>query len=703
MAKEKRIFNDKMRRKLLGILAIFLALFVVLVGKIVFLNVVRGAEYKEKTMSGFNYESKAIPYRRGDIYDVNGTLMATSKLVYDIILEPKNILEFDFKAETTRNALKEYFGFTDAQLDNLLEDPESYYEVARKGVSYEEVKPFKDYRKTDEGANVVGVKLDERYIRVYPNKELCCHLLGSASNSGGEKGVEEGYDDYLNGTNGREYSYYDDKLGKTNAMEPPVNGYNLITSMDANAQKIISARVDAHLAKEGAKNISVLVMDPNTCRVIALYNSHQFDPNEAYDIEATAYQFESPEAFAAFKASHTDAQETEALEKVWHNFAITDNFEPGSTYKTFTISGALEDDVIQPTDNFVCDGGQLVGNNNINCHYTAGHGPQDVGTALANSCNDAMMQISAMEGSKVFDKYQQLFGFGQRTNIDIPGEMDSASLASTIYHEDTLNETELATSSFGQGVNVTMIQLGTAFCSVVNGGYYYQPSVGVRIEDEKGNVIDNLDPVLVRRTISAETSEEVKKDLLQVVEHGTGSRAAVEGYTIGGKTGTAEKLPRGNGKYLISFIGFAPVENPQVVVYVVVDEPDVEDQSSSAAASYLFADIAKDLFPYLNVYKANEEYTGVVAESEMVDEMATPIYSGEIPANDVAGGEDNPYVRDAMEESETAEQTDGESAGAGDAEDDSGGEDYVEEEYYEEDGYDDFVDEDGDGIPDDWD
>ncbi|MBR4513639.1 MAG: penicillin-binding protein 2 [Lachnospiraceae bacterium] len=687
-----------MKSKLLGVLAAFLALFVVLTGRIVYLNVVKGAEYKEATMSGLNYESKSIPYRRGDIYDVNGTLMATSKLVYDITLEPKNILEFDYKAEATREALKEYFGFTDAQLNSLLEDEESYYEMAKKGVSYEEVKPFKDFCETNEGADVVGVKLIERYIRVYPNNELCCHLLGSASNSGGEKGVEEGYDDVLNGTNGREYSYYDAKLGKTNVMESPVNGYNVITSMDANAQKIIQAQVEKHLAKEGAKNVSVLVMEPNTCRVIALYNSHQYDPNDAYDIEACAYQFETPEAFAAFKASHTDAQERDALEGVWRNFALADNFEPGSTYKTFTISGALEDDVIKPTDSFVCDGGQLVGNYNINCHYTAGHGAQDVGTALANSCNDAMMQISALEGAKVFDKYQQLFGFGQRTGIDIPGEMDSESLSTIIYHEDTLNETELATSSFGQGVSVTMIELGTAFCSVVNGGYYYRPSVGVRVEDENGNVIDNLDPVLVRRTLSAEVSDEVKKDLLQVVESGTGSRAAVEGYTIGGKTGTAEKLPRGNGKYLISFIGFAPVENPQVVVYVVVDEPDVEDQSSSAAASYLFADIAKELFPYLNIYRDGEEYTGVKNEGEIIDELATPIYSGEVPENDVAGGEDNQYVREAMEEG-ASEPVEGETQ---ETEGDSGGEEEYEEEYYEEENYEEFTDEDGDGVPDEW-
>jgi stage V sporulation protein D (sporulation-specific penicillin-binding protein) len=282
----------------------------------------------------------------------------------------------------------------------------------------------------------------------------------------------------------------------------------------------------------------------------------------------------------------------------------------------------------------------------------------DVAGALANSCNDALMQIAVLEGSDDFDKYQQLFGFGQKTNIDIPGEPTNAALSTSIYHADTLNVTELATSSFGQGVNVSMIELATAFCSVINGGYYYEPSVVQRIEDENGNVIQTRQSVLVRRTISEDVSEFMKQALFGVVDSGTGKKASVEGYSIGGKTGTAEKLPRNSGKYIISFIGFAPVDDPQVVVYVLVNEPNVEDQSSSAASSYIFADIAEELFPYLNIYKDNDNYDLDLSDAE--DELTGSIYEGETPENDVAGDgsiSDDTETTETTEASETTEST----------------------------------------------
>ena len=264
-----------------------------------------------------------------------------------------------------------------------------------------------------------------------------------------------------------------------------------------------------------------------------------------------------------------------------------------------------------------------------------GHGELTVAQALEKSCNDVLMQIAAKEGAAIFDKYQVLFGFGQRTNIDISGEESESALASLVYHEDTLNPVELATSSFGQGVTVTMIQLGTAFCSVINGGYYYEPHVVSQIVDEDGNVIKNYDKILVRRTISEETSETMKQILFQVVEEGTGKKAGVEGYTIGGKTGTAEKWPRNQGNYILSFIGFAPVENPQVVIYCIVDEPNVEDQSTSGAGSILFNMIAEDLLPYMNIYKTNDNYGLDTSDAET--ETPTPIYDGNTPENDVAG------------------------------------------------------------------
>lgn len=647
MAKKKknRRFLAKMKKRLLIAVGAFLAVFAVLIIRLVYINAKKGDEYEQQVLTQQGYTSKVIPYRRGDIIDANGTTLATTKKVYNLIMEPKNILEKDEYKTATVAALKQYFGMSDAEINACLSDPDSYYVVAKKKLEYDVVKAYKDFLDTEEGSNVRGIYFEEEYRRIYPNNELACHLLGfTVSGNVGMYGVEESYNDYLNGSNGRAYTYLNDDYGLTETIEPAVNGYNLITSIDSNIQKIVQEKVDAYMKDEGAGNVSVLVMDPNNSNILALYNAHTFDPNDAYDLDSIRYQFETDEEYNDFTASASDADTVDALNKVWRNFVVSDVFEPGSTYKTFTISGALEEGVVNTDDTFVCDGGEQVDVYYIQCHAhdTGGHGTITLSQALENSCNDALMQIAKKEKASIFDKYQILFGFGQCTNIDIPGEPDEDSFSTVIYHEERLNETELATSSFGQGVCTSMMQVGTAFCSVINGGYYYEPSVVQRIEDEDGNIIDTLDSVLVRKTISEEVSSIMRDELFQVVEQGTGRKAAVEGYAIGGKTGTAEKIPRGNGKYLISFIGFAPVDNPQVVIYVVVDEPDTEDQSSSAASSYLFADIARELFPYMNIYKTNDNYD--LDNTDSPDEPATPIYEGNAPENDVAGGTDNPYV-----------------------------------------------------------
>ncbi len=663
-----------MKNKLLFAFVVIMAVFLFLVVSLVLINVKSGKEYEQVVLAQQGSNSSPIPYRRGDILDSNGTTLATTKKIYNLILEPKNILEKEENKEATVAALKKYFGFTDAEITELLENENSYYEIAKKNLEYDQVKPFKDFLETEEGNKVRGVLFEEKYERVYPNNELACHLIGyTIGTNDGQGGIEGAYDEYLNGSNGREYTYINDDNSVAKSIEAPTNGYNLVTSIDANTQAIVQEKVENYMATEGAANVSVLVMDPKTCNILALYNSHGYNPNDAYDIDAVRYQFKTDEEFEAFKENATDEETVEALAKVWRNFVVSDVFEPGSTYKTFTIAGALEEAVVNENYTHVCDGGEQVDTYYIQCHiagYGSVHGELNLSGALENSCNDVLMDIAKREGATTFDKYQKLFGFGQATNVDIPGEPSDADFESVIYHEDTLNITELATSSFGQGVCVSMMQLCTAFCSVINGGYYYEPSVVQRIEDENGNIIDNLENVLVRRTVSEETSDIMRQQLFMVVEQGTGRKAAVEGYTIGGKTGTAEKLPRGNGKYMISFIGFAPVEDPQVVIYVVVDEPNTPDQSTSAASSYLFADIAVELFPYMNIYKSNDNYE--LDPSDAPDEVATPIYEGDAPSNDVAGGEENPYVSES---------------GEGTTESTEEAEDYNEEEYYEEEYY----------------
>ena len=337
--------------------------------------------------------------------------------------------------------------------------------------------------------------------------------------------------------------------------------------------------------------------------------------------------------------SMSDEEKVQRLNTLWRSFVISDCFEPGSTYKVFTIAGALEDNVIDASETFYCDGHQFVADYDINCWNTGGHGTQTVSQALENSCNDCLMQIAEREGVETFDKYQVLFGFGQRTNVDLPGEQSESALASLVYHKENLNPVELATSSFGQGVTVTMIQLGTAFCSAINGGYYYQPHIVSRIVDENGNLVKNFDNILVKRTISESTSRTLREVLYKAVTDGTGTLAGVDGYSIGGKTGTAEKLPRGTDKYVLSFIGFAPAEDPQVVIYCVVDEPHVEAQAYSGAGAVMFNMIAEDLFPYMNIYKTGDDYVPDFDKTE----TATPIYNGDIPENDVAGGGVNQY------------------------------------------------------------
>lgn len=649
--RKRKVFTNVMRGRLKFVFGCCMVGFCILGGKILWIDTHSGEEYKQQVLTQQGYTSKVIPYKRGDIIDTNGTVLATDKKVYDLILEPANIVQYEKKKEATISALKQFFGFTDEEISGFLENEKSYYLVAKKGVEYEEVQKFEEYCDSDEGKNVVGIYYEERYVRVYPNKELACHLLGfTVSGNVGMYGVEEYYNSQLNGTNGREYSYLNEDYGVTKSIEAPTNGNNLVTSIDANIQKIVEEKVKAKLEEEDAKNISVLVMNPNNCQILALYNSHTFDPNDAYDLDSTQYQFDTPEeleasgytSFEDFKQNGTDEEHVDALYKVWRNFPVSDVFEPGSTYKTFTISGALEEGAISPSDTFFCDGGEQIEDRYIQCHSHdyGGHGMVDVSGALEKSCNDALMQIAAKEGISLFDKYQVLFGFGQSTNVDLPGEPSDDSLSGLVFHADNLSSVSLAVSSFGQGVTTSMMQVGTAFCSAINGGYYYEPSVVQRIEDENGNIVENREPVLVRRTISEDVSAQMRQFLKSVVTDGTGKKAAVEGYEVGGKTGTAEKLPRGNGKYILSFIGFAPVDNPQVVIYVVADEPEL--QSGSGEAAHLFSDIAQAIFPYMNIYKTDESYDIDAATAE--DEPATPIYDGTAPTDDVAGGSNNPYV-----------------------------------------------------------
>ncbi len=611
--KTRKVLIKRMRKYLNRYVVAVTLVMALLLGNIVRINIKHGKEYSEAIQQMRMSDSKTIPYKRGDIIDCNGTVLATDRMLYKVILEPKNILEKDKYKEPTRKAVKEFFGVTDEQFDAALQNKDSYYYPVVRDVDAQKVKDFKEFCKTAEGNNIVGVNFELRYDRYYPNNELACHVLGyTVEDNGlvGYGGLEGEYNSVLSGENGRSYSYTKSDGSVAYETEAPKDGNTLVTSIDIEVQRIVQENVEEYNKELKAKNISVLVMNPNTGEILALYNSHQYNCNNPYDYGATRYQYATmtDAEFEQHRKNVSDEEMIAALNKLWRNFTVSDAFEPGSTYKTFTISGALDDAVITPNTTFECGGSLMVDGwpYPIYCHNHEGHGTVDVGSALASSCNVSLMHIAAMEGSTTFDKYQKMFGFGQYTGIDLQGEESAI-----IYDKENLGPVELATSSFGQGVTVTMIQIGTAFCSVINGGYYYQPHIVKQVLDSNGNVVKNYDKILVRRTISEATSKQMRQMLMGVVENGTGWRVKQEGYEIGGKTGTAEKFKEGSserddGKYILSFIGFAPVDNPQVVIYVTVNEPGDGLADYSPASTETFRRISEDLFPYLNIYKSTD-------------------------------------------------------------------------------------------------
>lgn len=631
MAKKRKRFLGRMQMKLFWITVVLSIAFLALVIRIWYINNKDGKRYEKIVLAQQSYDSIEIPYRRGDILDRNGTQLATSEKVYNLIIEPKNILQDDKVKKATISALTKYFDITEQEIEDALSDKSSLYKKMLKKLSYDQVKPFNEFIATKDGKNVKGVWFEDEYQRYYPYGSLACHAIGfTVSGNVGQGGMEGYYSDELNGTDGREYGYLTQDMTLERTTKPPVNGYNIISTIDANAQSIVEKKINAFMTETGAKNVSALVMDPNSGEILAMANSNSFDLNEPYEDSAIAYQFNSEDGDVStqIKALSED-ERLDCLNKAWRNFIISDGFEPGSTYKTFTISGAIEDGALKGDETFFCGGNLKVADTTINCHNHSGHGQVNIEQSLMQSCNVALMQIAETEGRKTFAKYQEVFGFGKTTHVDLAGEA-----AGLVYPEEKLNPVELATSSFGQGLTVTMMQIGTAFCSVINGGNYYEPHMVKQIVDENGGIINNIEPTILRKTISSETSEFMRNALFEVVSNGTARKAQVAGYTIGGKTGTAEKLPRGNGKYLLSFIGFAPVENPRVVVYVTVDEPNVADQASSGLGTIIAQSILQELLPYMNIYQSDSENKSEGAD--VGDQVATPIFDGAAPTEQLS-------------------------------------------------------------------
>ena len=607
MAKKKiRKFSKTNRRRLLIVFLFVLVCFVCLIIRLVQINIADGDTYEKNVLTLLNYDGQTIPYKRGDITDRNGTVLATSEKIYNLVLDPYVITQStDEKAsEYVAEVLEEYFSIDQATVKKTLEEqPNSRYVVLRRKMTYDEKKPYDDFLSSEDendqkiiSAVSSGIWFEESYQRMYPFSTLACDLIGFTSGDDiGLWGIESYYDKMLSGTDGRKYGYLNDDVDLQKVTEEPHNGKTIVSTVDINIQRIAEKYISEFMQETGAKNVAALVMNPNNGEVLGMANAPVFDLNKPRDLTIAGYTEDQI-------ANMNDQDMSDALYQVWRNFCVNDTYEPGSTVKTMTVSYALDQALVDPDENFVCDGGQTYTDGTfVSCNSV--HENLTLTGSIVHSCNDVMMQLSDRIGAASFIQMQKLFGFGQLTGIDLPGE---ASCAATIYTADTMGPVELWTSSFGQGYNTTMVQVASAFSSIVNGGYYYKPHVVSEIASDSGNTIQVIDKTLMRTTVSNTTSEWMKNALYQTVESGSGQPAQVAGYRIGGKTGTAEKVPRGTKARLVSFIGAAPIDDPQLVVYVVVDEANAEDQGQSSFASTIAGKIFSEALPYLQIFPTEE-------------------------------------------------------------------------------------------------
>lgn len=622
---QKRKLTKKMKLKLAGVFGITLLALVSLLVGITVINAKFGNKYTQQVLSQSQqqYTNKTLPFKRGSITDRNGTMLANSVKVYNLILDCKEVNGHETYEEPVKEALEAAFGIEESEIENLLENEEtkdSQYQILKKEVSMEEKKNFEEANKVpdDEEArkalgdeelkrrqNVKGIYFEDTYKRVYPLDSLACDVIGftDAGNTA-TWGLEGYYNSTLNGSNGRKFGYLDENASLEQTIVEAVNGKNLTTTLDTSIQSIVEKYITAFdralsagpnnkkdAKKKGAENIAVIIENPNNGEILAMASSGTYDLNNPRDLTGS-YTDKEIEAM-------DDGQTKDALFNMWKNYCVSQNFEPGSTVKPIVVAGALESGAITENSRFVCDGGEEIGEDFVRCAvYPDSHGGESLGEVIQNSCNDGMMAIGRKMGPAKFLEYQHRFNFGTRTGIDLPNEETGL-----LFTEDNMYEMELSTSAFGQGFNCTMIQEISAMAAAINGGIYYQPHLVKEITDEDGKVVKSIQPNILKQPISEEVSADIREYMGMSVTNGTSKKAKVQGYSMGGKTGTAEKLnEKEKGNYLVSFIGFAPLDKPELLIYVVVDTPNVEEQASSSYPQFLAQAILSEVLPYMNIY-----------------------------------------------------------------------------------------------------
>ena len=544
-----RKINSKMRMKLVWLFGMVVLAFVGLGIRITVINASQGNQYSKQVLSQSQqkYDSRVIPFKRGDITDRNGVVLATSEKVYKVILDCKVVNTKEEYVEPTIKALVDVMGLDEETVRKKLEDEttkDSQYQILQSNVSINQKKAFEDYTDVSgeeakekltkeeiaERSNIKGVWFEEDYRRVYPLNSTASHLVGfTYTGNSADWGIEGYYSSTLNGVNGRQFGYYNSDADVEQNIIDPINGNSVESTIDLNIQQVVEKYISNFMdgmangprGAEGAANVGVIVANPKNGEILAMATDNPYDLNNPRDLTSHYSQDE-------INGMDNDTM-LEKLYGIWKNYCISDAFEPGSTVKPLTIGAALDADVVQPSDTFVCDGYQMFGGTRIRCSiYPGAHGTETLSDLIKHSCNDGLMQIGALLGPEEFLKYQKIFNFGATTGIDLPGE------ATGILHtEESLSSgsTELASASFGQGYTCTMIQEIAAICSVINGGYYYQPHVVSKILNEDGDVIKDVQPVVTKQTVSSDVSALIRQYMGTVMES-DGTGAADEGRRL---------------------------------------------------------------------------------------------------------------------------------------------------------------------------
>lgn len=567
--------NKTFNRK--KVMIVFVAVFFImmfLIGRLVYLMIFCSEYYGNKA-ENLHERERDIKAARGKLLDANGTVLATNKsvctisVIHNQIEEPEKVIEM----------LVRELGIPEETARKRVEKVSSIERV-KTNVAKETGDAIRAY-------GLSGVKVDEDYKRYYPYGTLASKVLGfTGADNQGILGLEVKYDEYLQGTNGKILTLTDARgIEIENAGESrlePVNGYDLCLSLDRNIQMYCEQAAKKVCTKKSADSVSVIVMNPQNGELMAMVNYPEFDLNDPFTLVGDTGESVSAE------------EKQNLLNKMWRNQCISDTYEPGSTFKIITAAAALEEGVVKLDDAFFCPGYKIVEDRRIRCARTTGHGAETFETGIMNSCNPVFMELGERLGAENFVGCFKQFGLLSKTNIDLPGE------AGTIMHKtENIGPVELATISFGQSFQITPIQLVTTVSSIINGGTRVTPHFGVSVQDADGNTVKTFSYETHENICTAETSETMRYLLEKVVSEGTGKNAKIEGFSIGGKTATSQTLPRSDHKYISSFLGFAPADNPQVLVLVVINNPQGIYYGGTIAAP-VAKEIFENILPYLD-------------------------------------------------------------------------------------------------------